>query len=433
MPPIFKGKRTGIFLPLMMLLFLTMAYLAWNARRASSVVLPEGNRLVLTQVAVGKLNTFKHGTPLEKFAGKLIPSKGLRLLKWNFTPPTVVTNGGGEVPELSMEFRLEGTRETLSRSIFLNPPFHPIFLNPPFHPNIRMIHWGDDGFQYVTESFSIQKYSDGTFVYGTCSVFSRRSHLIHVQFQEHQQEEGSWKPIADFTFRNPSKMRDHLWPIDPGASTQSNSLLTVKLGQIQVKTNKTPSNDYWRHTVEVPFQFFQRGRPVTNWAAHEIYVMDSTGNKLILGASKTISNNIVTYSGLRSPDPFATWRLGAHFARDSDFDPTNLFKVQVPIPLPSVISTNLGDVPLTIDIVNGMMRVNMSTNLANLRLLFLDAQNQSGDSVLRIHGLFTGSSGQHAFFWRSIDLEKASPSISVSVALVDDFQFEFTAKPQVLE
>jgi hypothetical protein len=417
MPPFSKRKRTGIFLALIILLFLAMAYLAWNARRALSVVLPEGNRLVLTQVTVGKLNTFKHGTPLEKFAGKLIPSKGLRLLKWNFTRPTVVTNGWGEVPELSMEFRLEGTRKILSRGIFLNQHFYP---------SIRLIHWGDDGFQYVTESFSIQKeYSDGIFVYGTCSVFSRRSHLIHVQLQEHQQEEGSWKPIADFTFRNPSKMRDDLWPIDPGASIQSNSVLTIKLGQIQVKTNKNRSNDHWLNTMEVPFQFFEQGRPVTNWTAHEIYAMDSTGNKLFLGASQTISNNIVTYSGIRSPDPFATWRVGAHFARDSDFHPTNLFKVQVPIPSPSVISTNLGGVPLTIDIVDGhMLEMNMPTNLTNLRLLFRDAQNQSGDSVLRIHGLFTGSSGQHSF-WRSVDLEKARPSMSVSVAVVDDFEFEF--------
>jgi hypothetical protein len=121
--------------------------------------------------------------------------------------------------------------------------------------------------------------------------------------------------------------------------------------------------------------------------------------------------------------------LRAHFTRDSGFARTNLLKVEVPIPLTSAINTNLGGIPLTMDFVNGsMLAMNMPTNLTNLRLLFLDAQNQSGHSVQE----FTGSWGQH-IFWRSIDLEKARPSMSVSVAIVDDFDFEFIAKPELLE
>jgi hypothetical protein len=93
------------------------------------------------------------------------------------------------------------------------------------------------------------------------------------------------------------------------------------------------------------------------------------------------------------------------------------------------MSTNLGGIPLTIDIVNGqMLAMKMPTNLTNLRLRFLDARNQSGNSVQE----FTGSWGQHHFL-RSIDLEKARPSMSVSLAVADDFEFEFTVKPQLLE
>jgi hypothetical protein len=155
MPPLFKGKRTGIFLALIILLFLGMTYLAWNARRVEPVTLSDGTHLVLTRFTVGKLNKFKHGTELEKLAGRFIPPKGLSFLffKWKFSPPTIVTNDWGDVPELGMEFRLDGKGVAAST-----------LANPLFYRNVRVLHWGEDGFPYVEELFpSFQKYSDGVF------------------------------------------------------------------------------------------------------------------------------------------------------------------------------------------------------------------------------------------------------------------------------
>jgi hypothetical protein len=388
-------------------------------RRPEYVRLRDGTVLAITAVRLGDTNIFTHGSWLDKMFGAHLGTNtpGFNIFNLTVTRPEVVMQYAWREssPFLTVELQLVGTNYAGSE-----------LLRPSFNRSCRVIHWGDDHYQYFEEPINFRNYRDGYFGYLNTSSFSRRSKIIHIKIEQRRRREDPWTTLGEFTVQNPNPLKAKDWVPEPFPIRKSKDGFAVELSDLKVyqpREGLRRWRDIWNHRVDYHFRFFQGNQVVTNWAAHQISVRDATGNEFFQGASKEFTNGFVLYPGFRTVDPSTVWQVRAHFSPDSGF--TNIFSFQVPVPLPAPIKTNFQGLEAKIEFVHEyMLSVSIPTNAVNSRLLFLDATNNVGNSIKES----PGSWGQHSF-WQKLKLEPHTTTVLARVAIVPDLAFEFTVKP----
>lgn len=393
--------------------------------RTPSSKLPDGSVIYVTGARVGFTNEFKHGNRIEKLLGTAISTNGWTIGKWTLKPPEVETFGWSTNAEsLTIEFKITSPTNSTADPIQYRS----------FDRNYRILHWGDDGFRY-TEEFPdryFRKRRDGYFGYLQTSTYARTSPHIQIELQNRESKDGEWKRVAQFTIRNPRQTKPQAWSTQRYPVTNSLDGFTAVLGPIQVqqpRNNATPYPDIWQHAVDIPFKFFVRGQAVTNWAAEQMAVYDSAGNYNRFGTFKTFTNGWNVYRAWRSATPTVPWRLIGHLTPESDFAESDLFKLEIPFPLPTPFATNLAGLNTSVSFENGdMLRMRIPDDTSGRRFVLVDVLNELGESVKG----WSGSWGQHGFM-KQIDTQKVQSKVTVTVAIVRNIEFEFIVQPVLVE
>ena len=390
-----------------------------------SAILPDGTTLHVTGAKVGFTNEFLHGNRVEKLLGNLIPTNGMSLGKWQLQRPERQQFGWStNATTLSVQLHLTGQSNQLKQS--------ELFNRPPFYRKFRFVHWGNDGFRYTEEIQEryFSKRRDGYFGYLNTTTFARSSDMLHLEVHQRDVDRGDWKTIGRIDFKNPNPTAFASWATKDFPVTNEYDGFTAVLGTIQVqqpRDHATLYRDIWQHHISVPFKFFIAGKAVTNWNAEQIHVFDATGNENFLGASTAHTNGWVVKRGFRSSNPFVPWKLTGHFVQESEFDPSDLITISLPIPLAVPLSTNFLGTPLTLNVGSGdMLSVELPSKPRNRRLIVAEVLDQEGDAVQ----LLTGSWGQHGLRRR---VGKVGSKLSVTLAIVRDIEFEFIVQPELVE
>jgi hypothetical protein len=421
-----KIRIVGLFL---LVLIVSGASLLWFASRTPSFQLADGRSILVTRAKVGLTNEFKHGTDVEKVLGNAISSNGWKLGKWTLQRPEVESFGWSTNAELlTVEFEITPPRNGATT----NTSF-PFYFTT-FDRNYRILHWGEDGFRYTEElsqGFFKQR-RDGYFGYLGTMTYARTSPQLHVEFQSRESTDAEWLSVATLSFPNPKQSEAQAWQVQKFPITNSFGDFTAVLGAIQVqqpRDNVTPYRDIWQHAVDIPFKFFIQGQAVTNWSAQQMAVRDASGNYHNFGAFKSYTNGWTLYRAWRSADPGVPWRFTGHFTEESEFTPSDLFTIRIPIPYAGSLVTNFAGLKTTADFVNGnMLNMRIPENTKGRRLVLVDAFNETGESVKE----WTGSWGQNGFM-KAIDTSKVKSNLTVTVAIVRDIEFEFIVQPVLVQ
>jgi hypothetical protein len=308
-----------------------------------------------------------------------------------------------------------------------------LFQNHPFHWNIRVLHWGDDGYRYVERfpSQYFEKNRDGYFGYLNLITFARTSERLNVVFQQRENDDSDWKVLARLDFPNPARSMVECWNPQSCPVTNSYDEFTAVLGTVQVQEPRegvTPYGGIWQHAVAVPFKFFLHGQTVTNWSVEDLLVSDATGNLERFGTAKSYTNGWVVFGAWRSATPTVPWRLRGHFVQESEFAATNLYTIRIPMPLSGPFTTNLAGVEVTANFATDiMLAVGMPETVTGCRLVLVDALNDRGESVKEAGA----SSGPHGFNM-PITIGKVKESLLLQVALARDIEFEFVVQPELV-
>jgi RNA polymerase sigma factor (sigma-70 family) len=396
--------------------------------------LPDGTEIVLTRVEYGTQNEFTHGTSLEKVLGNLIPAKGgLRLQRPAHEPAF-----GPSKPMLVTEFKL-----------VINPANaanHPLAGGlTGFGRPFRWIISGADSVEYVEEIWpgEFRAYRDGYFGYIPSSRFPRGAKWLHFRLEQRATEEAPWVSVAKFTIKNPTHSANLPWTAQPVPITVASNGMEFALGdvtmEIRSEFDKDAWNprvlpghwnvrDIWNHRVILPFRVQTNGVALTNWTPAYIAAEDATGNWDYLGGYLASTNDWVVQCGWLGLDPRVPWKLDVDFAPQSDFPDDSLYTFRVPVHLTKPMTTNFDGVSLQISWVNrDMLAVEMRTNAADLRLLFVTARDAGGRDLNRE----SGNWGQYSF-WRSLDLAQAGDSIEATIAIVPNVHVSYLVRPRWL-
>jgi hypothetical protein len=383
-------------------------------------LLLDGSTLSVNRVKLGKTNLFTHGSWADRTIGSHFSSNvgAVKLFKLDIKQPTTVAQGGWEGSKpLSIEFQLVGPNapgSNVAKSL----------------PACRYVHWGEDGYKYFEDTKSFIGFPDGYFGYLTTSTFSRRSKMIHVRIDQKDSAQGLWRSLAEFEIKNPNPIKEEFWPAERFPVRKSDGNFAVELNKVEVYRPRNGLHRQirswiWEQRVDYLFRFFVANQSVSNWRPHDVSVDDSTGNSLLQSGWKGSTNGFVLYSGFRTADPSAVWKLQAHFSPDSGFSESNVFHFKVP--RGGMVKTNFGGFETSIEFDGNRqsLLVSIPTNSVNSRLLFLGARNDLGESIEPAFG----SSEQHSFFQPMLNLMSTTSNIVGKIAIVPDVPFEFTVKP----
>ena len=423
-----KGRRLLITLPVA-LLAVGLAVVVLLSR-AMPQRLPDGSLVTLKQLKFGPSNEFTHGKPLERMLGNVIPSNGLRIARFQLQRPGRVHFRNDGVPMLSAQFQLSGPEIEAGRS-------SPV-TSPKFYRQFRMVILGEDDFPYVEEFGRIQRYEDGVYVYISTTAFPRSSKTLRFQLQQHDAPLGLWRTVAEFVRKNPARAMETSWTPESYPITRTSDGLKFVLGEVTVEPGHSNAwENFWQSTVTLPVRVTRDGVLLTNWGLYDLRAEDSSGNSLYLGVQKSVGHDGVFYRTFRSIDPAKVWRLRAGLAQDSLYATTNLFTLEVPIPLVAPFTTNVGGHPLKVGFVNtDMLSVDLLTNAPDLRLTFVGARDEAGKDIAE-HG---GSWGQFRF-WKMLALPALrSPTppppgakIFATIAIRRNVPLECTIQPRRID
>src|SRR5688572_5087184 len=110
---------------------------------SSTRTLPDGSKLVLSGVRIGRTNVYTHGSFLSRTIGRFVPSNRVAIAGHDLRPPLKVAlyDWRGHTQAL----------EVLTAQLHLLPASARAddFLKPPFYRKFRLLIVGDDGFTYV--------------------------------------------------------------------------------------------------------------------------------------------------------------------------------------------------------------------------------------------------------------------------------------------
>lgn len=239
---------------------------------------------------------------------------------------------------------------------------------------------------------------------------------------------GPWRGLVSFRIRNPARPVNQPWRAEVTPIVKRTKGLDFALGELSLK-NRNDRDSFWNHTVNLLLRVQANGVTLTNWSAAHIEAEDASGNWDYLGTLTSVTNDWVLHEGWRGLDPRFLWKLEVDFSPASQFAAESLFRFQVPVSLPKPIQTNFADLPLEIDWVNQrMLSVKMLTNREDLRLLFVAANDDTGQNL----DDWTGSWGQ-ASFWRSLKLEGTNQLVNATIAIVPNVHVTYYVQPTWVE
>jgi hypothetical protein len=390
--------------------------------------LPDGAELVLTRVACGTRNEFRHGASWEKLLGDLIPTNGIHLAWLGLTRPSHDPVFEDYKPQLVAEFKLRISR--------LKPGDHPL-VRPGLH-NLRGVVRGDDGLDYAAVLWpnKFKDYRDGCFGYVLSSCFPRDSKWLQLRIEQNDAVRAPWRTVASFTVRNPARAPRLPWVPRLPFIIATNGM-EFALGEATVDASLANGTDPWPTPTLLPFQVRTNGLTLTNWAPAQIVAEDATGNWIRLFTRPVFTNGWTVCRYGCFPDPRVVWKLEVDFAPQSDFPPESLLTLQVPLRLATPLTTNFLGVPVAISWVNyDMLAAEIPTNAANLRLLFVSARDADGRDLNRQ----TGSWGQHRF-WRALDLSQfrkafalsqPDDAVAATIAIVPNVHASYLIQPKLI-
>jgi hypothetical protein len=389
---------------------------------AQTYTLPDGSRLVLSRVRVGRTNVYLHGSFLSRSIGRFVPSNGLSIAKIKIARPTKVTvntwSDSNDV--LSAQFKL-----------FPASGRADDFLKEPFYRKFRLLVIGDDGFSYVHEFHSpheFKKYPDGIYAYLHARTWPRTSHHVRIRLEERSSSSHrDFREVATFTVRNPQRVEAERWPVSQPFRTNLPGNVEVEVGELVVREGAIHSSDIWENTAELPVRFTSDGQVLTNWGIHYGPMRDATGNPDWFGAIKVFTNGWTVYRMHRVLDPKCPWRFDVNFALDSSYAETNLFVFDAPWPMSGKISTNFAGLPVTIGYVNtDMLAVGLPGKPPHLRLSFVRAMDDEGKNLAEWSGSWT----QHDF-WKMLSVRSQKQvSVRATVAIHPNYPASFTLQPR---
>jgi len=167
--------------------------------------LSDGSMLVLNRVQVGSNVVFSHGPVISQLLGGAIPTNGLHLGKYSLDRATQEKFDFGRGSYLVAEFRLTGS----------NAPSHPL-VTPAFYRQFRFVVYGEQGIEFVEESWGRQfrSFSDGYFGYIATSTFPRDARMLGIRVERREtQEADPGKSLPTSRSRIPSAPRSSRgWP-----------------------------------------------------------------------------------------------------------------------------------------------------------------------------------------------------------------------------
>jgi hypothetical protein len=386
--------------------------------------LPDGSTLLLNRVSVGESVDFTHGRYLERLLGNWIPAPGFKILSFHLSRPLHCrfSSPPGET-QMVAELKVAGTNARGNALVA-----------PAFYRQFRWVIRGESGIEYAGEFLpgrpfgglgSFQSIADGYFGYVVANRYPRLSPWLwlRVERRESPDRAGPWQKVAEFMIRNPARSTPQPWTADPPNTSKTVDGLDISLGQVTVLTQPFSPRDIWNHVVTAPFEVRRDGLLLTNWCASRVRPRDASGNWDYLLA------------GFRSLDPGCVWKLDADFEPQSDFQPTNLLTVN--IPLVSVpLTVNLMGVPVTISWDGSFVDAAIPTNRADLALRFVCLTDVHGR---KLPDEFVGSWGQHSFRMgdfmprgaRGLNVASPGPA-TVTIAVVPCVHATFYAQPRLL-
>jgi hypothetical protein len=423
-----KGRRLLIILAMALLAMgWTIVAVLWPATPQR---LADGSLVTLKQLKFGPTNEFTHGQALERMLGNVIPSNGLRIAKFQLQRPARVNFRNADVSSLSAQFQLSGPEIEAGRS-------SPV-TSRKFYRQFRMVILGEDGFPFVEEFERIQRYADGIYIYVNSTAFPRSSKMLRFQLQQHDDPLGPWRTVTEFMRKNPARAKDKVWSPEDFPVRRTADGIQFELGEVTVQPSHSNAwENFWQSTVTIPLRVTHGGVSLTNWSLHDLKAEDSSGNLLFLGVQKTANDDGIFCRTFRSVDPAKRWRLRAGLSPDSAYAATNLFTLQVPIPLAAPFTTNVGGHPVQVGFVNtDMLSVDLLTNAPDLRLAFVGAWNEEGKSIAE-HG---GSWGQFRF-WKMLSLPSLRSSIPpppgakiiATIAISRNVPLECVIQPRLID
>ena len=355
--------------------------------------LEDGSVLVLTRVKFGPTNVFLHGKPLEKLLGNSIPPIGLAIAGFKLERPreysfySFLTSAS---PILTAEFNLVSTNTATFRSL----------AGSAFGRRARCVVGGETGITYV-EDFRMGGYRDFSFAYIISSRFPRDSRWLSFTIEQRTGlDDPSWRTVASFRMRNPSRPAERPWIAEATPAVKVVKGLEFTLGEVTLETKPFNERDIWNHTVTLPVRVRTNNVTLASWSAARIEAEDASGNWGMhedVGAftasndggmgtlSNTFTNGWVLQRGERGLDPRFVWKLEMDFSPTSEFSPEDLHHFQIPAGLATPLRTNLAGVPLSLSWEQffdaAALKVEMLTNRWDLRLLFVAARDGEGRNV----------------------------------------------------
>lgn len=402
-----------------LLLFLIAAVILWR-RDSSTRTLPDGTRIILSSVRIGRTNLHSHGNLLSKALGRFAPSNGITIARYTIQQPkSVALQTYDDSDILSAQFQ-----------VFPAPGRENHFLRPPFYRKFRILIIGEDGFSYVKEFFGqyeFRKYSDGIYAYVYADTWPRTSRTLRIRLEDRPSSSSrDFREVASFTVRNPKRIKAESWEALSSFKTTLANEVDVEIGELIVRTQPIHPSDIWEHTAELPVRFSRAGQVLTNWGLlSDSRITDATGNRSGLGALKVVTNGLAMYRFFRPIDPAHPWRFNAHFGLDSDFPATNLFHFTIPWQMRGTNATNFAGVPVNISYVHtSMLVVELPTHPKGLRVAFVSAFGDHGANA----NDHSGSWGQH-HFWRSLN-SWGSSNIHATIAIHANHPASFTLRPR---
>jgi hypothetical protein len=306
----------------------------------------------------------------------------------------------------------------------------PRLVRPEFYRQFRCVVTGGTSVDFVEEFWpdGFKSYRDGYFGYILSSRFPRDSKRLNFRIEQQKEQGGPWRTIANFSIKNPSHAAKLPWAAEPAPITKAANGMEFVLGQVTMEPRPFNDKDIWNHRFDVPFQVRANGVTLTNWSTAHIEADDASGNWGINSMPRGFTNGWSLVTGWRGLDPRFVWRLNVDFAPASQFRPECLFRFSVPVSLATPILTNAADTPLEITWVNQhALSVEMLTNRADLRLLFVAAKDSEGRNL----DDFSGSWGQTRFR-RSVKFDGTNQAVEATVAIVPDVKVTFYVQPKLV-
>jgi RNA polymerase sigma factor (sigma-70 family) len=298
---------------------------------------------------------------------------------------------------------------------------------------------GKDGLEYASTLYPFSESGNDNFgQFNTC-VFPRDSARLRIQIQQRDALDALWKTIAEFTCRQPTG-KEESWRPEPAPINRDVDGMQFSVGEITLQTGEPDSqlggpdwksewqSEGWNRTVTIPWQLSKDGAPVTNWAFKGLILADSSGNEAGVGWMDRPGTNGWTLTRTwEAPDPRKVWKIHAQLAQDSGFDEGNVFTIRIPIHRVAPFETNVAGYPFRIQFFRDILSTELlMTNRTDLRLNFLHAENQNGESQDK------NTLGRSGFVCQIIVDLQAGGELAQTFAIGKNIPIEFMAKPRLI-